>query len=125
MTAGETVPRGVLARSPLSFEGVSFSPYIPRLSRGDDPPTVAFTPTTDRPTDAVLACTAAVTWLTAIPHLISVTVGQPGSSLVPVTNAVSQVSDPRVSRCRTREQADLELPHFFLEAVVPVSTSAS
>jgi len=55
--------------------------------REQDFPTVSFTPTTDRPTDAFCACTAAVAWLSAIPHLISVTVGQPGSSFTRVSSS--------------------------------------
>ena len=76
--------------------------------------TVAFTSTTDRPTDAFCACTEVVEWLSAIPHLISITVGQPGSSLSRISASNVVPSDPRDQSRSRGGVVDLELPRFAL-----------
>ena len=110
LTAAPTVHRPRILHRPLDPRLPVHG--IPRRREGDDVPTVAFTSTTDRLTDAFCACSAAVEWLLAIPHLISVTVGQPALSLAPIADT-SGVRDPRVGRRRPHSDVDLELPHFL------------
>jgi len=89
-------------------------PGGPQNSRDLGMPTIALTPTTDRPTDAICACAPAVKWLSAIPHLISVTVGQPGSSLSRISASNVVPSDPRDQSRSRGGVTDLELPRFAL-----------
>ena len=89
-------------------------PGGPQNSREREISTVAVTPTTDRPTDAFCACTAAVAWLSVIPHLISVTVGQPGSSLTRISASNVVLRDPRDQSRPCGGVIDLVLPRFAL-----------
>jgi len=89
-------------------------PGGPQSSREQEISAVSFTPTTDRPTDVFCACTAAVSWLSAIPHLISVTVEQPGSSLTRISASNVVPRDPRDQSRPHGGVTDLALPHFAL-----------